>query len=177
MNEPLFTLPCYKLKWTSSKATDPFPVTGCQPKVTFTTTGLRTITLTGADSQGGTGTDSVTINVVNPPANAAPWVNILYPTNNAFLDPYKTLTLKGTAADPDNKNPLTYKWALKFDNKTVTLGTGTMSNRQQISLQWKPSEYVPFDCGGSARIYLYLTDPDGKTGLDYVDVYIGYPTC
>jgi hypothetical protein len=178
MNEPLFTLPCSKLKWTSSKAAAPFPVIGCQPKVTFATTGSRTITLTGTDSQGGTGTDSVTINVVNPPPNDAPWVSILFPTNNAFLDPYKTLTLKGTAADPDNGRPLTYKWVLRFNNKTVTLGTGTMSNSQQISLQWKPSDHVPFDCGGdSALIYLYVTDPSGKTGLDYMDIYIGYPTC
>ena len=35
-------LPCSSLKWTSNKAGDPFPVTGCAPSVSFSTPAFAT---------------------------------------------------------------------------------------------------------------------------------------
>lgn len=194
--ESFSPLPCSALTWTSNKAGDPFPVTGCQPSVTFTTTGTRTITLTGKDSQGATGTDTVTINVVNPPASGPPLVTILNPKNDTGLDPDKPITLKGTATDPDGKSPISYKWVLKKSHlgtllaggkDEITLATGTVQSGQQITFPsgsgrsgsgWKPSDHVPFSCGGNkVRIYLYATDPDGSTGSAFVEVGVDYPPC
>ncbi len=95
MNEQFFKLPCSSLKWTSNKAGDPFPVTGCTPSVSFPTIGIRAITLTGTDSQGATDTATVLIVVANPPTNAPPVVTILYPQNNYFLDAYTYDHAKG----------------------------------------------------------------------------------
>ena len=53
-----------------------------------------------------------------------------------------------------------------------------MNDGQSIIKFWKPANNVPFNCGGrTVRLYLYATDPDGQTGWDYVDVYIGHPAC
>ncbi len=89
-----------------------------------------------------------------------------------------TITLKGTANDPDNSRSLTYEWKLKDGATWTTLGAGTMLDAQTISKFWKPANNVPFDCGGrTVRLYLYATDLDGQTGSAYVDVYVFYPVC
>jgi hypothetical protein len=171
-------LPCNALKWTSSKAGDPFPVMGCAPAVSFPTVGFRTITLTGTDSQGATGAATVLVSVVNPPANSPPIVTILTPHNNNFFYPDELVGIVGTANDPDNKSPLTYEWKLKDGTTWTTLGTGAMNDGQTITKSWKPADNVPFNCGGrTVRLYLYATDADGQTGSAYVDVYIGHPVC
>jgi hypothetical protein len=177
-NEQFFKLPCGSLKWTSSNPGDPFPKFGCTPAVTFSTTGSRTITLTGTDSDGLSDTATVTINVANAQTGGPPVVTILYPHNNYFLDPYTFVSLQGTANDPDNENPLTYVWKLKDGSTWTTLFTGAMNDQSTITKLWKPAENLYFNCGGrTVRLYLYVTDPDGKTGSAYVDVYIGFPVC
>ncbi|MBI1766537.1 MAG: hypothetical protein HYR56_34450 [Acidobacteria bacterium] len=178
-NEVGFSLDKNAMKWTSSNPGDPSH-TGYQPSFTFSTLGQRTIKLTGTDSLGAMGTDSVVINVVNPPASGPPVVTISNPLNNNYLDPYKVVNLQGTAVDPDGKNPVSYKWVLQ--NSNITLGQGTVVNGQQIfqliSTPWKPSTNTIFHCGGyTVRIYLYATDADGMTGSAFVDVYLGYPPC
>jgi hypothetical protein len=177
-NEQFFKLPCGSLKWTSSNPGDPFPKFGCTPAVTFSTTGARTITLTGTDSDGLSDTAVVTINVANAQTGGPPVVTILYPHNNYFLDAYTFVSLQGTANDPDNENPLTYVWKLKDGSTWKTLFTGTMNDQSTITKFWKPANDLYFNCGGrTVRLYLYVTDPDGKTGSAYVDVYIGFPVC
>jgi hypothetical protein len=114
-------------------------------------------------------------------------VTILNPTNNAALNPHSFTTLRGTAKDPDNKSPISYKWVLKRSAKETVLGSGTISNGQDIILPWKPSANVPFSCGGeTVRIYLRATDLGipvdttlipGSTGSNFVEVRILYPPC
>jgi hypothetical protein len=177
-NEPFQKLPCGSLKWTSSNASDPFPKWGCTPSVTFSTTGSRTITLKGTDSEGAFDTATVTINVANAPVDGPPVVTILNPHNNNYLDAYTFVSLQGTANDPDNENPLTYTWKVKDGSTWKTLFTGTMNDQTTIIKSWKPANDLYFNCGGrTVRLYLYVTDPDGKTGSAYVDVYIGFPVC
>ena len=177
LNEPFLTLPCQSMVWSSNKAGDPSPIAGCAPTFSFPTTGSRQINLTGTDSNGATGSANVTINVVNAPANSPPVVTILNPQNNNYLDPYATLTILGKATDPDGKNPLTYTWKLK-DYSETTLGTGTVNNGQQISMLWKPSNNMSFNCGGrTVKLSLSVKDPDNSTGTAEVQFFVGFPPC
>lgn len=82
------TLPCTSLEWTSSNASDTgFPFTGCKKTITFTTRGLRTITLTGTDAFGATATTTRQINVQAAPAGAVPRVTLVEPDHDDVLEP------------------------------------------------------------------------------------------
>lgn len=172
-NEPLANL-CSTATWTSSVRADPI-LTGCKPAATFSSNGSRTLTFTAIDSiggRGGTASDTVTINVVDPPSTGPPVVTILAPANNDGLEAGTTVTLKGSAVDPDGELPLSYQWIAKdyFGGKTV-IGTGSQ-------LSWTPEDDVPFNCGGGPiEIVLEVTDPDLETGSDSIEVYIVYPPC
>lgn len=177
-NEPLLKLPCNSMKWTSSNPADPFPKIGCNPTVNFPTTGARTITLTGTDSDGLKDTASVTIAVTNPPANSPPIVTILNPKDNGYFDHSETVLLIGKADDPDNQGPITYEWKIKYGNTVKTIFQGSAGDAQSFLKTWKPSNDVPSDCGGwPVRLYLYATDAGGKTGAAYIDIYVAYPVC
>ena len=181
-NETAFTLPCTSLKWSSSNPADPLPMTGCAPAVKFAALGARTLTLTGTDSGKATGTASVVITVGKIPAHSPPMVRILNPLSEHNIDPNATVQFRGTAIDPDGKNPIAYKWVLQMGNTQIPLGNGAAINSprliKQINASWKPSTNTPFKCGGyKVRLYLYATDPDGQIGSDYVDIYLAYPVC
>jgi serine protease len=169
LNDPT-GLPCSSFVWTSSNSNDS-SYTGCHPLMTFTTTGMRTITLTGADAYGATGSDSVAVNVVNPPLNSPPIVTIINPDEDAYLKPDKLVKLHGTAVDPDGDKNLVYKW-------TVQVGGGVYKVADAATVWWKPSNDVPFNCGGqNVVLRLHATDGDGKIGLDMVSVKVAYPPC
>lgn len=172
------TLPCLSLKWTSSNPGDFVQQQGCTSQASFPTIGTRTITLTGTDSGNLSGTAMVTINVVNAPPGGPPVATILTPRNNYGLDAYSFASLKGTAYDPDHQSPLTYKWVVRDGSTLTTLFMGMMNDKSTITNFWKPANNLFFNCGGrKVRLFLYVTDPDNKTGLDYVDVYIFFPVC
>ncbi len=177
--EAFHALPCGSLTWTSSKTGDPFPRTGCNPTVTFTTTGTRTLTLKGLDAEGAQGTDTVVVSVVNPPASSPPVVTILNPLNNTLLQPNAEITLRATANDPDGSATISYEWILvRFNGTTKILGTTSSANGGQKTLKWTPRNDVPFNCGGTAvKIRVRATDQGGQTGTKTVDVTVAYPPC
>jgi hypothetical protein len=177
--EAFSALSCSALQWTSSKSGDPFPVTGCNPNITFATTGSRTITLRGTDPQGAHGTDTAVINVVEQPANAPPAVTITSPTNGAGLQPNTQITLRARATDPDGSATISYEWVLiRANGTTVPLGTSSSANGGQTSLPWTPADDVPAGCGGrSARIRVHATDLGGQTGSATIDVEVIFPPC
>ena len=160
------TLPCSALKWTSSNPADlAFPASGCQPVTTFTTTGIRTITLSGSDTFGLKASQSLQVAVANAPANSPPIVTILNPSDNAVMQSGDVVTLKGSAGDPDNQNPLSCSWVLRYGSHEITLATGTANNGQPITLQWTPGNNIPFICFGTPiQLYLNATDVAGMTG-------------
>src|SRR5690606_23948549 len=101
-NEPGEVLACEDLVWTSSNAGDAaFPTTGCELQATFTTNGARTLTLTGTDSLGASGSASVTVTVVDPPPNLPPNVQVTSPANGATPPIDQAITLSATASDPE----------------------------------------------------------------------------
>jgi hypothetical protein len=168
-SEPLWMIPCADLTWTSTKAGDP-KLTGCHPNFTFATVGVRTITLTGKDSQG-TAKAKVTIIVADLQSGAAPAVTIQQPLNDSLFLPKHTATVVGVAV---GKEPLTYLWKIKVGNSEVPI---KIKQNPILSL-WTPSDYLPWHCGTSrGELWLYVTDGDGKTGSDHVSVSVLYGPC
>jgi C1A family cysteine protease len=171
-NNEVVDLPCSSLSWKSSNASDAIPATGCSITPTFNTTGIRTITLKVTDAKGATASATRTVNVQNPPLNQPPQVTILFPaTNDMFLDAYTTVQLKASAVDPDGLPGMTYKWTIQAPGVPVKqIGT-------TLNLNWKPSNDVPFNCGGtSATLKFSATDANGTTTQTRT-VYIYYPPC
>jgi serine protease len=163
-NEPGEQLACERLEWTSSVASDPFPVTGCEAEVVFATSGARTLTLTATDPQGASDTASVGITVVEPPPNLPPFVQIASPQDREPLPTNQPITLSGTATDPEGATNLTYEWTVQlFDQTPIRVGT-------EPTAQWTPSDTFDFSSEGTyvVRVRLSVTDPQGNVGTDFV---------
>ncbi|HET9026943.1 MAG TPA: S8 family serine peptidase [Trueperaceae bacterium] len=163
-NEPNEELACTALTWTSSNASDPFPLTGCIAQAAFATNGARTLTLTGTDGMGASGSASVSITVVDPPPNLPPTVQVTSPANGTSPPIDEPLTLSGTAVDPEDQGPLTYQWTVKLGVQApIVVGNSA-------TVQWTPHATYPFDQEGtwSVEVRLTVTDAAGNVGSDFV---------
>ncbi len=117
---------------------------------TYTSGGSKTVTLTVNDGKGGTDTDTVTVNPVAPPVNAAPTATI---TDASCTD--LACSFKGeTSSDPDAGDTLTYSWDF---GDTSTLVTTQNASRTYTS-------------GGSKTVTLTVNDGKGGTDTDTVTV-------
>ncbi len=163
-NEPNEELACTALTWTSSNASDPFPLTGCIAQAAFATNGARTLTLTGTDGIGASGSASVSITVVDPPPNLPPTVQVTSPANGTAPPIDEPLTLSGTAVDPEDQGPLTYQWTVKLGVQAPIVVGNT------ATVQWTPHATYPFDQEGtwSVEVRLTVTDAAGNVGSDFV---------
>jgi hypothetical protein len=169
-NEPYLAVPCKSMIWTSSKPGDPTGA-GCQPQLTFTTLGQRTITLSGMDSDGGVGSATRTFTVIDPPANSPPTVVINTPGDGDSLDRNVPVVLSGTAIDPDGQVTPTVSWTMQVGGGPET----TLGNTQVIG--WVPQNYLAQSCTPvDVVLRLYGTDPDG-TSVDAITVSVYYPPC
>ena len=176
-------MPCSSLGWKSSKASDPNPLfTGCEKNnVVFTTTGTRTITLTATDPHGGTGTDTVTVNIVVKPPTGPPTVHISRPKEGAAFAASSKIRLDYTLSDPGGtpQSQYTVVWKLNTGSggeKTITPKTCTV---QVGGFPIIFTCFVPADYGISnngvkpSTLTLSITDPEGLTGTDTVNILIG----
>ncbi|MBI1743223.1 hypothetical protein HYR54_09175 [Candidatus Acetothermia bacterium] len=177
-------LPCDRLQWKSNVPADPLPLTGCSVPVTFTSSGPRTITLTGIDAQGASAQATVNINVIEPKGTLPPVVQIVSPDVavwdlfNAFCPSgppcsgNKTISLIGKAADPDGKKIVEYRWALQYwdssSNSWVIWKTFGTSPSVTVKFDDFPC-FVDFN-GDQHRLLFSATDEDGQTGSDYVGI-------
>ena len=106
-------------------------LTGCSPTMTLYGDGdVQLIQLKATDADGATGYATVRVNVIKPPLNSPPLVTILSPSEGDLLEPNDTVTLQGTATDPD-AGALTGTWSVKVGGTTKPIGQGN-------TLQWKP---------------------------------------
>lgn len=180
-NEPGGVLPCSNLSWTSQKVGSATIVplgSGCGIPAKFLNTGDYVIKLKGTDSHGGTGTTSVTIKLIAPPASGPPVVTMLYPVGNELLYSDQPVTLKGFATDPDGKNPLTYQWAIDDGFNYKVIKTGTVNNGQLISFSWQPDQTHPHGCSTyNVKVWLTVTDADGDTKQVMRIVTVSYGPC
>lgn len=176
-NEPNAELSCagVSLRWTTGVALDP-QVTGCDPQITFASPGPRTLTLTGTDAFGATGTVSVNITVLPPPANYPPVVNITKPSSNLVIQKNTVLQLAGTATDPEG-GATTTVWDVTSNYNPAT---GTGDTPKVITLgaggTWKPADSFDFSGGCEynfpVRLRLRAKDPQGVEGFDYVMIQL-----
>ncbi len=165
-NEPNETLACDLLVWTSSVVSDPFPQTGCKLNTAFSSNGPRTLTVTATDPQGGVDVATISITVVDPPANLPPFVEISSPTHLQYAEVDKPMALVGSAVDPEGATNLTYRWTIQLEgNPEIEVAT-------TANASWIPKDHIDFSGEGTfrVRVRLYVTDPAGMTGQDQVQL-------
>ncbi len=115
--QPNLPVPCNRMYWTSSNATDVVP-SSCNGSATFTSSGVRTLTLTAVGQNGALGIAEVLIAVTDPPDNIAPIIDEMHVKDNTGTDVTASQTvatgapllLSVKAHDPEN-DPIHYQWA------------------------------------------------------------------
>ena len=170
-NQPF--LPCERLSWASSDPGDTgFPATGCQPAVTFTSNGPRTLTLTATDDVGATATTTAAVTVADPPDAHPPIVTITDPDEGQILNVGETYTLQAAIAQAEGGGTATYRWvARQPDGQETQIGTTN-------PMSWRPHDTYPGGCEGDLPIDLRLEVTDAwGAGSDTVAVRVLYPIC
>ncbi|MFP2924188.1 S8 family serine peptidase [Pyxidicoccus sp. 3LG] len=146
-NESSGVLACSRLRWTSSNTADTgFPVSGCDVRVTFATTGFRTLTLTATDPQGATGLATVNVQVVPRPVNYGPTISFGALPAKTYADGYSSsanFNVSASATDPEGNTPISYRWKAKsFRPNSTTPYAGpvyiTSATTASGNLSWKP---------------------------------------
>jgi hypothetical protein len=170
-NEPYQALPCSALQWTfpTGPAPRPAATSGCQPTVTFATTGTFGVRLEASDGSAG-GFDTASVNVQNPPAGSPPSVNILSPGFGSLYPPYDPLLLSATITSHGG-GAITRQWTADYGpGPPVPISTANPTS-------WVPSSTIPPNCGSTlVEIRLNATDANG-TGTDARNIEIGWGPC
>lgn len=126
---------------------------------TYVDNGPFTITVRVTDDDGGTGTDAVTMNVVNvaPTVNAGP---------DATVTSGQTYALSGSFSDPGVVDH-PWSWTINWGSGANTTGT---TNDQSAAIT--ASRQVC--AAGTYNVVLAVTDKDGGTGSDAVALTVPY---
>lgn len=174
-------LPCSSLVWSTNLPADG-TTQGCNPLLTFNTSGWRLLTVTGTDGDGLQDSDSVWIEVITGATSGEPEVTIYAPGYGNLHPRTVPLTLTGSAHDPDGKSPIQYEWILSgpylYGGSPQVIATTSGGNDQQVSLTWTPSAHVAATCGGvSLQLELRATDADNEQGSASQPFYISDPPC
>ena len=142
------------LTWSSNR--DGSLGSGSPRNVTTLSVGAHTITLTATDSDGGTGTDQVSIHI-----NAPPSVTISSPSNGAVFDVGAMVQFQGSATDAEDGNigGGALSWNSSIDGD---FGSGPTVNTSSLS-------------AGTHTITLTAPDSDGGVGTDQISVVINRP--
>jgi hypothetical protein len=179
----LLGLPCDAFTWTSDHPADPFPQHTCNPIVTFQTNGQRVLTLTAVDNLGASAQAHRTINVPDPPLHSPPIVTILNPVQGLSYQGADSLTVRGSAIDPDHTGVVQWSFYARAQVQApaqaqlVTSGQCAQGDPCQIQFDWTPRDQLGPNCGGYEGVLeLRATDADG-TSSTQVDFYVAYPPC
>ena len=150
------TLDVSSLVWTSS--IDGEIGTGISFTRDDLSVGTHTITLTVTDSEGATGSDSVSI-TVNSPENTSPTATITSPSGTYTEG--DTITFSGTGEDVEDGDLTgsSLVWTSSIDGQ---IGTGTSFTKNDLSV-------------GTHTITLTVTDSEGATGSDSVSITVNSP--
>lgn len=174
-NDFPFELPCTSLSWKSSHAGDSLG-SGCEFSASFASTGSRTITLTATDAYGAKGTATVTLSVQPLPPSGPPVVNITNPDEGVQYDANANIRLSYTMSDPGGTQGSQYTvvWKIKVGNNTQTITPKTCTIANIPFPCFTPADYG-FNNNGVkiSDLSLFVTDPEGLTGTDKVQILIG----
>ena len=120
------------------------------------TAGTHTITLTAYDSEGGTGSDTVSITVLHT-ANNAPNATIILPINGSVFNTTQSILFNGLGIDAEDGVLLgdSLVWTSDIDGN---IGNGTAFSSTLSA--------------GNHTIVLTVTDSQGLTGTDFVNVEV-----
>ncbi|MCK4723899.1 MAG: S8 family serine peptidase, partial [Dehalococcoidia bacterium] len=126
----------------------------------FSTTlseGQHTITASVTDSDGNTGSASISVAVVND----APVVTILQPDDGATFDSGASITFEGTASDTEDDDlTASLVWTSSIDGE---IGTGGSFSTTLLS-------------DGNHTITAEVTDSGAKTGSSSISITVGAPS-
>ncbi len=140
------------LQWSSSL--DGFLGSGASLTTSALRPGTHTITASATDSDGLTGSASVTIRIVD---DSPPVVNILSPINGARFNRGQPITFSGTASDTvDGNLTSSLTWYSSISGQIGSGGSFTRSN-------------LP---AGPHTITARVTDSDNLTGVAQIVIYI-----
>jgi hypothetical protein len=170
VNAPYLQLPCDALSWTFpfGPIAKPPPTTGCQPVVTFPSTGLYTVRLEANDGFA-IDVDTVNATVLAVPPGSPPGVNILSPQHGGIYPPDLAMDLDALVSSHGG-GPITLQWTVDDGGGPVTIST---SNNDT----WVPSSTLLNDCGSEpVEIGLEATDGNGMNS-DVRSIFIGWPPC
>lgn len=125
--------------------------------IPFSTAGTYPLTLSVTDSKGKTGTADIgTVYVSQAAQNRPPVITNAYPSKYS-TSKRETITLYGSAYDPDGDTPLTYGW-------TDDCG-GAFDNASSQSPKWTAP-----NTAGTCKITLTVSDPDNATDSKTVTI-------
>ncbi len=162
-------VPCNQLVWTSTSASDPTLI-GCNPQITFTTLGVRVLTLTATDNFGATDVDLVSITVVEPPEL---WASVTDPKPGDLFFVTDTITLKGIVSQ-EFDTPATYEWRVYSGGQHTVIASGDAlyfiltGNLIVPNADWTPS-----DDGfttGNVNIALFIDGANGNAESLWVPI-------
>jgi len=138
---------------------------GVLPTHSYTTLGAYTATLTVDDGNGGTGIDTVLINVGNPPV-----ATINTPLAGTLYEGGTTVLFSGSATDTEDGTLLAtaFEWTINFHHNTHTHPYNAYSGITAGSYDVDTENETDVDV--FYRIILKVTDSDGLIDTTFVDV-------
>lgn len=172
----LFAMDCSSLSWTSSvtpwihytPATD--GSSNCYTIQSFNFLGDVTFTLTATDERGNVGLSSVLVHFVDPPPASPPIVTITSPTNGGRSMVGNVMHIAGTVTDPSNSGPVSYRWTVQEDGKTIETNIGYAA-----TFDWLPSNLLPGYLSTAITLRLYGTSSSNQTTVASEHLYLSAP--
>lgn len=170
-------LSCDRLSWKSSNTADNLG-SGCDFNHTFTSTGLRTITLTATDQYGAKGTATLAVNVTPKPLIGPPIINVTSPIDDRYYGSANTnIRLSYTIDDPGAQpgDQYTVVWRIRVGSQTRIITPKNCTIRGIPLPCFNPSEIGYNDNGVKlAEVSVSVTDAEGLTGTDRVNISFGF---
>lgn len=168
-------LPCNRLTWSSSNTADTLG-SGCEFTASFASPGTRTITLRATDPYGAQESVTRTFTVNNPPPSGPPVVTILNPKDGDLFVANSNIRLSYSMTDPGGtpSSQYTVVWRLTFGSQNWTIVPKTCTLNQIPFPCFTPADYGINNNGVKLmQLRLSVTDPEGLTGTDQVNISIG----